>query len=199
MRLALIGLAAAQVVHVPASPASCAPVIAYRGVLYFGVAARTHVRAAGRVRATTPGCNDVTPAAKEPARRIWVRRIAGVSPRVGLVQATEPQLVYIATGLFPEVPSFPLHRAFYGRANEPQECHGVRPQVALLIRGRVGATPFPFAPLRVRTEHGAKLVFVDASTRLSYPATHRLVRGRRVVITTGICGRKLVARRIDLR
>ena len=102
----LAGLAAAGLLAASeASPAGesgskCQAMVIYRGVTYFGLEGSHLGLRAGRSAgvAREPYCDD-TPGS-EPGtpmyRRVPVRRIAGVRPRVAIARRDVPNVIYIA-------------------------------------------------------------------------------------------------------
>jgi hypothetical protein len=197
---------AASGAAVPTRASTCADVVRFRATLYEGTfVGHTMRRAAQRVHAVRPGCNE-TPGVHEADTAATLANIEGISTAIALLATDNTRHVYLVSGVFPENPNHPLHIALYGNRARPNDCLGAKVLGSLRIRGTVSETPFAFNQLSVRMTAGTtSLLWVDALTRLGYPFTRPLVKGRGVIIAALRCRRPnttasiLVARRIDLR
>lgn len=92
-----------------------------------------------------------------------VYRIAGVDPRLALRTSTAPgsSEVWRAAGFFPQLPSHPLHRAFYGSDARPYRAGDHR---RCAFRGRVTDAR---RDLAVAGDTAQARVIIDARTRIA--------------------------------
>ena len=65
---------------------ACADVVRYRGTLYEGTFVGRAPRRGARAHGVRPGCND-TPTANEPAVRVSLAQVVGVSPALAVLAA----------------------------------------------------------------------------------------------------------------
>ena len=186
-----------------AAPTMCIDAVRFDGSLYSGVQLRRPLSLAGTLHGVRPACRDTVPSPPASDTPLALSRIAGVDPRVAVAIRGRPQVAYVVGGTFPQVPSFPLHRAVYDSARKPDECAGWTVGRPFSFVGRVREESLAFSMLQVRGARAERSYFVDARTRLGFPATRRLRAGTRVAVTAVTCRKgelhKVVARRISLR
>jgi hypothetical protein len=195
----LLALAAAASVARPApASASCAPVIVWHDVAYFGYppsVVRTAPLPGRRVGgAVAPACNDTGGGAGSPTS-VGARRVAGVPPRVVLLSGGE---IYIPSGELPQLPGFPV--AF--TPDPPLTCrvtahvtvsgHAV-PEAGALALGDVRAGR------HLQLTDGRLDIVITARTQVTGLTRHGVVDigyDQALVIHAFRCGHQIVATRI---
>jgi hypothetical protein len=124
-----VAMLGAGAVRAPDAGAVCAEAVRWGGTTYLGLGPTKRPLALGGYLAggVLPGCRDHFPSPPVHDTPVRLRSIAGVGPRVALVRADRPDRIFLAPGLLPALPDFPLHDAIYGSRSRPVDRPWERP------------------------------------------------------------------------
>jgi len=195
------------------SGGACVARITWNGTVYYGwpfssrLAATLTLGTGGR-----PTCRDFHGGEAGASSTVEVRRLAGVDSQVAVAVRGEPDVAYLASGYFIQLPSHPLHDALDWPARSLNELIGCAKSPPMRIVGTIrygAATGLDVSErddVALRYVGSETLLYVDARTRVERLSRHGLpyiADGTKVAVDAIGCltreGKlaKLVPRRIS--
>ena len=140
---------------------------------------------------------------KERLMAITVRELEGVAPELALLEFDrgKPYTLYIAEGVFRQLPEHPLHASFYRSPQRPRLDRGHTRRRARTVRGKVARTNEGGGYLVISAGRSQKFWRIDARTRIAsetLAGVPRLRHGQVVGVRGLRCGpHRFVARTVQ--